>query len=179
MKLYYTLFTRPLSVQAHICSLSVEPYISHCSSKSCLCPSCTTPRRITSIGGNLRAPLPSMRSTCACGPPATGASCHYKQAEGRFLEKSTKQLQSDVPVEFVAGSGWPHCNSMLRRPSEGNGTRGNADSSDLSLRSNIPCLVRSDVSTAVTMKNVVFWDIRTQFVLHRRHITSPLQNPVS
>jgi hypothetical protein len=24
-------------------------------------------------------------------------------------------------------------------------------------------------------KNVVFWDIRTQFVLHRRHITSPLQ----
>jgi hypothetical protein len=25
------------------------------------------------------------------------------------------------------------------------------------------------------MKNVVFWDIETQFVLHRRHITSPLQ----
>jgi hypothetical protein len=29
------------------------------------------------------------------------------------------------------------------------------------------------------MKNVVFWDINTQFVLHRRHITSPLQSPVS
>jgi hypothetical protein len=29
------------------------------------------------------------------------------------------------------------------------------------------------------MKNVVFWDIRTQFVLHRRHITSPLQIPAS
>jgi hypothetical protein len=27
------------------------------------------------------------------------------------------------------------------------------------------------------MKNVVLWDIKTQFVLHRRHITSPLQNP--
>jgi hypothetical protein len=27
------------------------------------------------------------------------------------------------------------------------------------------------------MKNVVFWQIKTHFVLHRRHITSPLQNP--
>jgi hypothetical protein len=37
--------------------------------------------------------------------------------------------------------------------------------------------VRSEVSMAVTMKNVVFWDIKTQFVLHRRHSTSPLQSP--
>jgi hypothetical protein len=37
--------------------------------------------------------------------------------------------------------------------------------------------VRFDVFTAVTMKNVVFWDIKTQFVLHRRHITSPLHSP--
>jgi hypothetical protein len=29
------------------------------------------------------------------------------------------------------------------------------------------------------MKNVVFWDINPQFVLHRRHITSPLQSPAS
>jgi hypothetical protein len=29
------------------------------------------------------------------------------------------------------------------------------------------------------MKNFVFWDIKTQFVLHRRHITSPLQSPAS
>jgi hypothetical protein len=35
-----------------------------------------------------------------------------------------------------------------------------------------------EVFTAVTMKNVVFWDIETQFVLHRGHITSPLQCPV-
>jgi hypothetical protein len=27
------------------------------------------------------------------------------------------------------------------------------------------------------MKNVAFWDIRNQFVLHRRHITSPLKSP--
>jgi hypothetical protein len=33
--------------------------------------------------------------------------------------------------------------------------------------------------TAVTMKNVVFWGIKIQFVLHRRHITSPLQRPAS
>jgi hypothetical protein len=36
-----------------------------------------------------------------------------------------------------------------------------------------------EVFTAVTMKNAVFWDIKTQFVLHRRHITSPLQSPAS
>jgi hypothetical protein len=30
--------------------------------------------------------------------------------------------------------------------------------------------------TAVTMKNVVFWDIKTQFIPHRTHITSPLQS---
>jgi hypothetical protein len=31
-------------------------------------------------------------------------------------------------------------------------------------------LVRSEDFTAMTMKNVAFWDIKTQFVLHRRHI---------
>jgi hypothetical protein len=39
--------------------------------------------------------------------------------------------------------------------------------------------VRFEVYTAVTMKNVVFWDIKAQFVLHRRHITPPLQSPAS
>jgi hypothetical protein len=37
--------------------------------------------------------------------------------------------------------------------------------------------VRFEVFTAMTMKSVVLWDIKTQFVLHRRHITSPLQSP--
>jgi hypothetical protein len=31
------------------------------------------------------------------------------------------------------------------------------------------------VSTAVTMKIAVFRDIKTQFISHRRHVTSPLQ----
>jgi hypothetical protein len=35
---------------------------------------------------------------------------------------------------------------------------------------------RFEVFTAVTMKNDVFWDIKTQFIPHRRHITSPLQS---
>jgi hypothetical protein len=26
------------------------------------------------------------------------------------------------------------------------------------------------------MKNVVFWDIKTKFITHRRHITSPMQS---
>jgi hypothetical protein len=39
--------------------------------------------------------------------------------------------------------------------------------------------VTSEVFTAVTLKNVVFWDTKTQFVLHRRHITSPLQSSAS
>jgi hypothetical protein len=46
-------------------------------------------------------------------------------------------------------------------------------------RGNILQNVRLEVFTAVTMKNVVFWDIKAQFVLHRRHITSLLQSPAS
>jgi hypothetical protein len=37
--------------------------------------------------------------------------------------------------------------------------------------------VRIEVLTAVTMKNAVFWDIKTQFILHSRYITSQLQSP--
>jgi hypothetical protein len=32
------------------------------------------------------------------------------------------------------------------------------------------------VSTAVTMKNAVFWNIKCQFFRQRKHITSPLQS---
>jgi hypothetical protein len=42
-----------------------------------------------------------------------------------------------------------------------------------------PLVVRFEVITAVTMKNIVFWNIKTQFVLHRRHITSPLLSEAS
>jgi hypothetical protein len=37
--------------------------------------------------------------------------------------------------------------------------------------------VRFEGFMAVTMKNAIFWDKKLQFVLHRRHITSPLQVP--
>jgi hypothetical protein len=36
-----------------------------------------------------------------------------------------------------------------------------------------------EVFTAVTMKNDVFWDIKTQFVPHRRHIISQLESSVA
>jgi hypothetical protein len=36
--------------------------------------------------------------------------------------------------------------------------------------------VRFEALTAVTMKVGVFWDIKSQFVLHRRHIMSPTQS---
>jgi hypothetical protein len=32
---------------------------------------------------------------------------------------------------------------------------------------------------AMSMKKVVSWDIKTQFVLHKKHITSPLQSPAA
>jgi hypothetical protein len=41
------------------------------------------------------------------------------------------------------------------------------------------CYVKFEVLMAVTMKNPVLWDKETQFVLHRGHITSPLQSPAS
>jgi hypothetical protein len=39
--------------------------------------------------------------------------------------------------------------------------------------------VRFEVFKAVTMKNAVFWYLRTQLLLHRQHITSPLHRPAS
>jgi hypothetical protein len=39
--------------------------------------------------------------------------------------------------------------------------------------------VRFEVFTAGTMRNAVFWDIKSHFVPHGRHITSPLLIPAS
>jgi hypothetical protein len=39
--------------------------------------------------------------------------------------------------------------------------------------------VRCGVSGAVTMKNAAFWDVKPQFIPHRRYIMSPLQSPAS
>jgi hypothetical protein len=38
-------------------------------------------------------------------------------------------------------------------------------------------LVRLEVSAAATTRNAVFWDIKTQFIPHRKHIASPLHSP--
>jgi hypothetical protein len=38
-------------------------------------------------------------------------------------------------------------------------------------------IARVDVSTELTMKNVVFWDMEAQFTPHRKHITSLIQSP--
>jgi hypothetical protein len=40
-------------------------------------------------------------------------------------------------------------------------------------------LWKISIFTAATMKVAVFWDIRTQFLPHRRHIRSSLQSPPS
>jgi hypothetical protein len=57
------------------------------------------------------------------------------------------------------------------------GGRGRGSSGTVTERMNTTFYVRFEVLTAVNMKNVVFCEIRTQFVLHRRHITSPMQSP--
>jgi hypothetical protein len=36
--------------------------------------------------------------------------------------------------------------------------------------------VKFEVFTAVTMMNADVWDIKTQFIPHRRHTTSPLKS---
>jgi hypothetical protein len=38
-------------------------------------------------------------------------------------------------------------------------------------------MARFEAFMAVSVKSVVFWDKRTQFVPERKHITSPLKNP--
>jgi hypothetical protein len=43
----------------------------------------------------------------------------------------------------------------------------------------VPKHERLEVFTAISMKNYAFWDIKTQYVPHRKHITSPLQSPTS
>jgi hypothetical protein len=42
-----------------------------------------------------------------------------------------------------------------------------------------PLCVRFEVFTAVTIKNVVFWDIKTQFVLHSRRKATGRDHPKS
>jgi hypothetical protein len=45
-------------------------------------------------------------------------------------------------------------------------------------RNNAEYLVTFEVFRAMAMKNAFIWDVKTQFVLHKKHITYPLQSPV-
>jgi hypothetical protein len=47
-------------------------------------------------------------------------------------------------------------------------------SMEKAVRTNNHIFIRFEVFTAVIMKNAIFWDIKSQFVSHRKHITSPL-----
>jgi hypothetical protein len=38
-------------------------------------------------------------------------------------------------------------------------------------------ILRFEVFTVIAMKNAVFWDLKAEFVPHRRHITPWLQRP--
>jgi hypothetical protein len=73
--------------------------------------------------------------------------------------------------------------SHLREPLEprtSSDPRTHEDSSPvegLTCQKQAQSVVKFEVFTALTMKNGVFWDIKTQFVPNRRHITSLLQSP--
>jgi hypothetical protein len=41
----------------------------------------------------------------------------------------------------------------------------------------ITVYARFEVLTALAIKNAFFWDIKPQFIPHRKHITSPLWSP--
>jgi hypothetical protein len=45
----------------------------------------------------------------------------------------------------------------------------------LSLRVNL--ITKYEGEQRLELKNAALWDIKTQFIPHRRHITSPLQSP--
>jgi hypothetical protein len=47
------------------------------------------------------------------------------------------------------------------------------------MKQTIKSYVRVDVSIAVTMRIAAFWDIKPQFVPHRRHMKSTLQSPAA
>jgi hypothetical protein len=39
--------------------------------------------------------------------------------------------------------------------------------------------LKFEVLTAMTMKNATFWDVKTQFILHKKLVKFLLQNPAS
>jgi hypothetical protein len=74
----------------------------------------------------------------------------------------------------------PHANSYMRGVTEGDFDKVLVELKPIpyhSFRWDNRQNVRFEVFTAVTMKNAVFWDIITEFLPQRKHITSPLKSP--
>jgi hypothetical protein len=93
--------------------------------------------------------------------------------QGRYIRQINGRI-SNIPASYInkkvlcilTSPSIPHCE--VPRPSRSCTSFANVINS---------IHLRYEVSTAGTMKNVDFWDIKTKSVLHRRHITSPLQSP--
>jgi hypothetical protein len=94
----------------------------------------------------------------------------------RLPRGSTQPLIEWVPMAISAGGGGRSQYKSDHSFPSGDERNNEFVISPLTGRRSV-YLIRFDVLTAVAMKNVVFWDIRTQYVPHRKHITSPLQSP--
>jgi hypothetical protein len=82
------------------------------------------------------------------------------------------------------------CGSQLNLPWSERNLMGHSVGSPLGPRSSSVSTTRQQkgrhswkpkikLEKSINIKNAVFWDIKTQFVLHRRHLTSLLLSPAS
>jgi hypothetical protein len=131
----------------------------------------TTPFRVSSIYdvSSLRglAPMPRVH----CCPPTRGPTPYLPAVEGNTHNthsSSTVLRQTRLPR--LSGSNLGRADGMTFSLFRIHRSR------EISVGKEV-VLVRFEVFAAVTMKNGVFWDIETKFVLHRRHISSPLHSP--
>jgi hypothetical protein len=107
-------------------------------------------------------------SLCSTKSLSSSLPC-WCPSKNKSVRETPRQWESGV--RFPSGTTY-FCVSVLFPPSLG-------PTDPPAKCSSISVYVRFDVFTVMSMKNVVFWDIKPQFVLHRRHITSPLQSSAS
>jgi hypothetical protein len=124
--------------------------------------------------------FPALRSECSC---IHGRLClWYSLPPGRYCVRTPTEHQANLCFRTTVFHSVRSC--VLLAPPAPPGAAPHTGSflcpqfQNLSHHDNHNN-VRFEIFTAMTMKNVVFWDIIVQFVLHRRHITSPLQSPAS
>jgi hypothetical protein len=91
-------------------------------------------------------------------------------------QKQTIHTKKNVVFSDVKATGDDVMVPVFKKERRGTQRLDSSNVSMSSLTTEEIC-VRFVVLAAVTMKNAVFWDIKTQFVPHRRHITSPPQSP--